>query len=145
MQLSRKRVLLLGEAAYLCKHGVKSHAVVFSALCYDFFYPQNFWRIRLRIFVSGLVCVLLAGVATGQSNTQPVVKPRVSTPVQELPGPAADTKVAPEAPVITIQGFCDKSKAAADCKTVITRAEFEKIVNALQPNMPKQQQKALAT
>jgi len=116
-----------------------------SALCYDFSIRKHFWRVPLRVFVSGLVCVLLAGVAAGQNNTQPVVKPRVSTPVQELPSPAADTKVAPDAPVITIQGFCDKSKAAADCKTVITRAEFEKIVNALQPNMPKQQQKALAT
>ena len=99
----------------------------------------------MRTFVTGLVCALLAGVAAGQNNTQPVVKPRVSTPVQELPTPGVETKVSPDAPVITIQGFCEKSKAAADCKTVITRAEFERIVNALQPNMPKQQQKALAT
>src|SRR5690348_3445548 len=109
-----------------------------------FLYPQTFLEAPLKIFVSGLVCALLAGVAAGQNNSQPVVKPRVSTPVQELPTPGAEAKVSPDAPVITIQGFCE-NKAAADCKTVITRAEFEKVVNAIQPNMPKQQQKAMAT
>ena len=99
----------------------------------------------MRIFVSGLVFALLAGVAAGQNNSQPVVKPRVSAPVQDLPTPGSDSKVSPDAPVITIQGFCDKSTAAADCKTVVTRAQFEKVVNAIQPNMPKQQQKAMAT
>jgi hypothetical protein len=110
-----------------------------------FLYPHKFLEDPLRVLVSALVCALLVGVANAQNNTQPVVKPRVSTPVQELPSPNADTKVAPDAPVITIQGLCEKSQAAADCKTVVTRAEFEKVVNAIQPNMPKQQQKAMAT
>lgn len=48
--------------------------------------------------------------------------------------PAAD------APVVTIQGLCEKpagsSATSSDCKTVITRAEFEKTVNAVQANMP---------
>ncbi len=109
-----------------------------------FLYPENFWRIPLRVFTYGLVCALLVGFAAGQNNTQPVVKPRVGTPVQELPAPGPDTKISPDAPVITIQGFCE-NKAAADCKTVITRAQFEKVVNAISPNMPKQQQKAVAT
>ncbi|MGA8492630.1 MAG: peptidyl-prolyl cis-trans isomerase, partial [Terriglobales bacterium] len=53
---------------------------------------------------------------------------------------AEASKVAPDAPVITINGLC--ANAAADkapdpnCKTVITRAEFEKILDAVQPNMP---------
>jgi hypothetical protein len=54
--------------------------------------------------------------------------------------------VPPDAAVITINGVCDKSAAAtADCKTVITREQFEKVINSIQPNMPKAQQKQFAT
>ena len=42
--------------------------------------------------------------------------------------------------MITVQGLCEKpggtSATPSDCKTVITRAEFERIVNVVQPNMP---------
>jgi PPIC-type PPIASE domain len=99
----------------------------------------------LRAFLSGLVCLLLAGMASAQANSQPVLKPRPNTQVQELQ-PAQDSGIPPDAAVITINGVCDKSgPAAADCKTVITRAEFEKLINAIQPNMPKAQQKQIAT
>jgi len=101
----------------------------------------------LRICAIGLACVLCAGIALGQANSEPVVKPRVNTPVQDLPAAPADQKVSPDAPVITVHGVCDKSSSAApaDCKMVITRAEFEKAVKALQPNMTKPQQKQFAT
>jgi hypothetical protein len=65
--------------------------------------------------------------------------------VQELPAPGPEQKISPDAPIITLEGVCDKGAAAADCKTVVTRAEFEKIVNTIMPNMPKQQQKAFAS
>jgi len=58
-------------------------------------------------------------------------------------------KVAPDAPVITINGLCDNPPAgkAADpnCKTVITRAEFEKLLDAVQPNMPPRVRRQFAT
>jgi hypothetical protein len=91
------------------------------------------------------MCALLAGAAYGQSNSQPVLKPRNQAPVQELPSLGPDTKVSPDAPVITIQGVCQNASAAPDCKTVITRADFEKIANAIAPNLPKQQRKSLAS
>ena len=53
-------------------------------------------------------------------------------------------------PVITVQSDCPKSgsKAAAktetQCKTVITRAEFEELVNAVNPRMIKSERKQLA-
>jgi hypothetical protein len=95
----------------------------------------------------GLVCLLLAAVSWGQAASSP------STPAAQQPGAPASAagnpadnqgaeaaKVAPDAPVITINGSCDNPPAdkAADpnCKTVITRAEFEKILDAVQPNMP---------
>ena len=101
----------------------------------------------MRNIAIGLACVLLASVALGQANSEPVLKPRTNTTVEDLPVASADQKVSPDAPVITIQGVCDKSRGAApaDCKMVVTRAEFEKVVNAIQPNMSKPQQKQFAT
>jgi hypothetical protein len=91
----------------------------------------------------------------------------------QAPGAPADTSAAvpPDAPVLTIKGVCppapkpsaakaaaDKSSApaakaadspsktaAADCKTVITKAEFEKMANSLSPNMTPQLKHQLAT
>jgi hypothetical protein len=99
----------------------------------------------LRTFVTGLVCVLIAGTALGQSNSQPVLKPRNNAPVQDLPSAPADQNIPMTAPVITIHGVCDKGTAATpDCNTVVTRADFEKLVNAVKPDLPKPQQKQLA-
>jgi PPIC-type PPIASE domain len=100
----------------------------------------------LRTFVTGLVCLFLATMALGQSNSEPVLKPRVNTPVQDLPTLTPEQQVAPDAPVITIHGLCDDpNTAAADCNTVVTRAQFEKAVQAAKPDMTKPQQKQFAT
>ena len=100
----------------------------------------------MKAFLSGFVCLLLAGVANAQANSQPVLRPRPNTQVQELQPAEDNSKVPPDTPVITINGVCDKSTAnATDCKTVITRAEFERVINAVQPNMPKAQQKQFAS
>jgi hypothetical protein len=63
--------------------------------------------------------------------------------------PATASKVPPTEAVITIAGVCEGQAAAAktpkgECKTVITRAEFERLANTLQPNMPPQVRKQLA-
>ena len=60
--------------------------------------------------------------------------------------------MAPDTPVITITGICDTpaTKTAAvpkpkgECKTVVTRAQFEEVANALQPNMNAATKKRLA-
>ena len=47
--------------------------------------------------------------------------------------------------MITIQGACEKGDVRLPiAKLVVTRAEFEKVVNAVQPNMPKPQQRQFA-
>ena len=116
---------------------------------------------------SWLVCVLLGTLAWGQA--QPGMTPAQPGSSQ---APAAATKapaveVAESAAVITITGVCPatpKTSAAskagagktaatpakkpADCKTVITRAKFEKLASALQqgPNpLNAQQKRQLAT
>jgi hypothetical protein len=60
--------------------------------------------------------------------------------------PASAAKVAMTAPVITVMGACDNSKTTpkAECKTVVTRAEFEMLVKGLDPSMAPQTKKQLA-
>ena len=100
----------------------------------------------MKTFVAGLVCLCLTGAVIAQSNTDPVLKPRANTTVQDLPTLNQPQDVAPNAPVITIQGVCENPTAnAADCKTVVTRAEFETIAKVAQPNMQKAQEKQFAT
>ena len=103
----------------------------------------------------GLVCLLLAAMAWGQA-ANPTPAPAAQQPGTSPAGNPAENKeaeaanVPPDAPVITINGLCDNppaDKAAADpnCKTVITRAEFEKIMDSVQPNMPPRARRQLAT
>jgi len=85
---------------------------------------------------------LLVGAALGQSSSNaPALKER---PGVETPK-AADSAPNPDTPVITIQGLCEKpggtTAAPSDCKTVVTRADFEKVAPA---NLPGQQRKRVA-
>lgn len=117
---------------------------------------------------SWLVCVLLSGLAFGQAASEappPVKPPQPSTPGASTPqAPAADSSasVPADAAVITVQGVCPappkaatapataaKSATAtktaeADCKTVITKAEFEKLMSSI-PNANPQMRKQVAS
>jgi hypothetical protein len=95
----------------------------------------------------GLVCLLFGAMAWGQaaSPTSTPATGQSGAPAGGAMSPAQNSdaeasKVAPDAPVITINGLCENESAdkAADpnCKTVITRAQFETILDAVQPNMP---------
>ncbi|HXF13702.1 MAG TPA: peptidylprolyl isomerase [Terriglobales bacterium] len=94
----------------------------------------------------GVVCLLLATTAISQTTKPaPTLKPRPSESNELIPG----SNVAPDAPVITIQGLCERppnsNATPVDCNTVITRADFEKLINAVQPNMPAASRKPFAT
>jgi len=106
----------------------------------------------------GLVCLLLGAMAWGQAAT-PKSAPSTQKPASQSSSPAKPAaegaaqepeapKVAPDAPVITIKGVCDQSGAktpALECRTVITRAQFEQVVDAVQPNMPARVRRQFAT
>ena len=81
---------------------------------------------RFPCFV-GLVSLLLAGLSNGQGG------PSTTVPAGgEVPAVA----VGPDDAVITVNDFCtNPAQAGAACKTVITRAQFEKLCEALQPGM----------
>jgi hypothetical protein len=107
-----------------------------------------------------LLCVLLGALAWGQEA--PENEPAQATPA---PGQSAATKapapveVAESAVVLTIKGVCSPAvkaaaktgaktagtaaKKPAECKTEITRAQFEKIASALSPTMTPQLKRQL--
>src|SRR5262249_10264993 len=97
-------------------------------------------RNPLKTSLTTLVCLLRAAARLGQSSsTVPPLKQRTS-PTTELPVPEAPS-VAADDPVITVQGLCERpgggSATPADCKTVVTRADFEKLVP---PNTPRKKE-----
>ena len=111
---------------------------------------------------SWLMCVLLGTLAWGQAA------PSAPAPPQPAQAPVdTSAEVAPDAAVITVIGVCPaqpkpaaakgtaakpatSTKAsegktpAADCKTVITKAQFEKLASAVAPNVTPQVKKQLA-
>ncbi len=96
-----------------------------------------------------LSLILLSGLALGQA-APPASKPATPTTPKQA-APAAKTPEKAEVPetaaVITIEGVCNGKIPATpspDCKTVITRAQFEKLANALDPNMPPFRRQQLA-
>jgi hypothetical protein len=55
------------------------------------------------------------------------------------PPPGNLVEKAPDTPIITIRGLCDKAKpgeTGSNCNDVVTRAEFEKMLGTVQPDMP---------
>lgn len=103
----------------------------------------------MRIVLNGFFCLLFAVLAVGQSKSpSPSLTPRPNSPDSDMADPAENSNVPADAPVITVQGLCEKpvesGAASADCKTVITRADFQRIVNSVQPTMTLPQQKQFA-
>jgi hypothetical protein len=107
-----------------------------------------------------LISLLLASMAVAQTApTKPAASTKpAGSAAQKAPMPdddddeaqaaksgAAAAAVPADAPVITIKGVCaDKTAVAASCQTVLTRAQFEKLADAIQPNMPPQVKRQLA-
>lgn len=100
-------------------------------------------------------CLLVAGAAFGQTTPSSHVAPKNPPAAQkteqaeQAPDKTA-ANVAPDTPVITVKGVCDekasgKGSAKGDCQTVLTRAQFEKLADAIQPNMPANVRQRLAS
>jgi hypothetical protein len=110
-------------------------------------------RISLNIVRYGPLCLLFAALSWGQGGNSVAApaKPAPATPdaaqaAQSQRGEGVD--LAFDVPVITISGLCGnppaENAAAANCKTVIRRAEFEKVIDAVQPNMPARARREFA-
>ena len=100
------------------------------------------------------VCLLFGALAWGQAANPKPAQQKPTAP-KAAPEPAAQAKAAeaakvpPDAAVITIKGVCDNPTAegakSADCKTVVTRAEFERLLNAVAPQIPANARRQVAT
>jgi hypothetical protein len=95
---------------------------------------------------SCFVCLLFASFAVGQTAA-PAAPPAPGAIAQPAtPAQVPDATVGPDDPVITLKGFCADSTQQGDaCKTTITRAQFEKIADAVQPKMPRAVRRQRAT
>jgi len=63
--------------------------------------------------------------------------------------PPAATGIAEDVPVLTVKGLCPMTTAGAEptqsvCQTVVTRAQFEKLFDALRPGMDVESKRHLA-
>lgn len=98
------------------------------------------------------VLLLLGGLAYGQATTPPAPsnlsgsKAPQATQAAAAETKAAEPKVAPSDAVITLKNFCDDPAKQGDaCRTLITREQFEKMADALQPHMSPAVRHQLAT
>jgi hypothetical protein len=81
--------------------------------------------------------LLIASLACAQVS-QPYAHPNseITSPTNASPPEVKPKEVNPDDPVITINGFCpDQAQPDNQCKTIITRAQFEKLTEALEPGM----------
>lgn len=94
-----------------------------------------------------LVCLLFGGIVFGQAPAKPPMPhPHPAAEDADPDSDAAAAKVGLNDPVITVKGMCDDpSKAGDACQTVVTRAEFEKLGEAIRPKMPPNVRRQLAT
>src|ERR1700676_330066 len=84
-------------------------------------------------------CLVLAGMAFVQAP-QPSAPPAAAEPgkpaISDSAPATPKVEVGPNDTVLTLKNFCADTKQQGDsCKTVITRAQFDKLADALQPNM----------
>jgi hypothetical protein len=92
----------------------------------------------------GSVCLLLGSLSwyqatSSRSALEAQTNATAETTVRNLGHELVAANIALDKPLITIAGLCDNPSAdkavASNCKTVITRAQFEKLIDAIQPNM----------
>src|SRR5690348_12747548 len=130
-------------------------------VCYDFVYPCHAvggcFRMQRFLLTFLVVFTTIVTPLSAQNSTPASPAPNAKPEAQREEGEEHEapivknsaSNIPPDAPVITIQGLCDTqgsatASAKTDCKTVITRSEFEDMANSLQPNMPPQVRKQLA-
>jgi PPIC-type PPIASE domain len=99
----------------------------------------------------GWICLLFLSTLTwaqAEKPAAPSAPPKAPT-VSHAAKPSETAAVPRDAAVITIPGLCDKPSAdkskPADCKTIVTRAEFELLVDTVAPTIAPAARKQLAT
>jgi hypothetical protein len=114
---------------------------------------------RMRSLLAAMLLVLPLSLFAQQpaappSNEPPAISQEAAKPPaqesaapESAKAPAPKKEVAPNDAVITLTGACPdagNTSPAAECKSVVTRAEFERIKNALAPEAPESANRQIA-
>src|SRR3954463_322111 len=98
---------------------------------------RNPWIVSAFLLSSVLVLAQTTPAPANSAQRDPArMEPGAAGQKDKLPtqqpAPAPKKEIPPDAPVITVKGVCPSpTQNPADCKTVVTRAQFETLVNAL--------------
>jgi hypothetical protein len=99
-----------------------------------------------------ILCLLLESLAAGQANPGLPSGAAESSTTEAEHASVPGSQIAPDTPVLTITGLCPKVAARTHpgsakpvCQTVVTRAQFEKLVGAVQPAMALEVKRQLAS
>jgi hypothetical protein len=100
------------------------------------------FQLVVCLFLVAMVSVVMV-CAQSQSAPAPAAQSPTAAPeaqgapAQPASPPAPEApKINPSDPVITIKGFCSDSSLQGDaCKTVVTKEQFDKMIDDLQPGM----------
>lgn len=92
------------------------------------------WLISLPLLTSLVVCAQ-SKPATGPTSTTPPARTQAAPTASVPAGEQANAQsVSDSTPVITINGVCEKQTSApSDCKTQVTKAQFENMLKAVMP------------
>jgi len=102
---------------------------------------------RLTLSLLLLSSIMFSQTAKPAPPTQSAAPATESANTPSNALPVLPQEVPPTGAVITLKGLCPGNTGpttGADCKTIITRAQFEKMVSTLNPDMPKNSQHMLA-
>jgi parvulin-like peptidyl-prolyl isomerase len=107
----------------------------------------HMFRFALTVLIATSVCVAQTSTAPkpstpAKSQSAPASqtsKTSAQTPASDKSAGAAKPaepakEVPPTAAVVTLNGVCVKPDASGQCKTVITRAEFDRLANSINPS-----------
>lgn len=111
------------------------------------FLESEAWVSRVQLIVAVMtLCVLSVAQAPTQSGTRKSAPPAAPTQTQpQQATPAEAQQLPPDAPVVKAAGLCSDPSSGATCQTVITRAEFDRLVEAVNPKLNQQQKRQLAS
>lgn len=82
---------------------------------------------------------------TGSSQTKQTPSDPDKAQKPAAPAPNLASSVGPDEAVITIPGACPAGTAADNCVTKITRSDFERLLNAMNPNIPVEARRSIAS
>lgn len=106
-------------------------------------------KVLVSVFFLGCLGFAQAAPPAQSGNVSVTPKPPASVGVVPQAPTHTAADLPPTAPVITIPGFCPDAPKGTDaksphCKTVVTKAAFEKLIDTLNPKMPPQARQNVA-